>query len=181
MEAYTAYVALLLQRFHQDGTPPSSYGPRNSPPSRWPNAPTTIRHSPGRKPITAGQGKNKPWSSETVHASTSLAASQISPEELADVLRGQWLIEDRLHWVRDVTYDEDRSQVRPANGPASWPACATSPSPSYASAASSISPPPPDTAPDDQNAHYKRSRNCSTINPTLPGPASHTQSRSAAT
>ena len=26
-------------------------------------------------------------------------------------------IEDRLHWVRDVTYDEDRSQVRTANGP----------------------------------------------------------------
>ncbi len=25
--------------------------------------------------------------------------------------------EHRLHWVRDVTYDEDRSQVRTANGP----------------------------------------------------------------
>ncbi len=32
-------------------------------------------------------------------------------------MRGHWLIEDRLHWVRDVTYDEDRSQVRTANGP----------------------------------------------------------------
>jgi hypothetical protein len=28
-----------------------------------------------------------------------------------------WGIEDRLHRVRDVTYDEDRSQVRTGNGP----------------------------------------------------------------
>lgn len=26
-------------------------------------------------------------------------------------------VENRLHWVRDVTYDEDRSQVRTGNGP----------------------------------------------------------------
>jgi hypothetical protein len=26
--------------------------------------------------------------------------------------RGHWHIENRLHWVRDVTFDEDRSQVR---------------------------------------------------------------------
>ena len=28
-----------------------------------------------------------------------------------------WVIEDRLHWVRDMDYDEDRSQVRTASGP----------------------------------------------------------------
>ena len=27
------------------------------------------------------------------------------------------MIADRLHWVRDMDYDEDRSQVRTANGP----------------------------------------------------------------
>jgi hypothetical protein len=31
--------------------------------------------------------------------------------------RGHWIIENGLHWVRDVTYDEDRSQVRKRNGP----------------------------------------------------------------
>ena len=31
--------------------------------------------------------------------------------------RGQWEIENRLHWVRDVTFDEDRSQVRKGSGP----------------------------------------------------------------
>ncbi len=40
-----------------------------------------------------------------------------SPAKLAAILRGHWLIEDRLHWIRDVIYDEDRSQVRTSNGP----------------------------------------------------------------
>jgi len=59
----------------------------------------------------------KRWSTETVYAITSLTATQISPAELADVIRGHWTIENRLHWVRDVVYDEDRSQIRTANGP----------------------------------------------------------------
>ncbi len=33
------------------------------------------------------------------------------------MLRGHWAIEDRLHWIRDVIYDEDRSQIRTARGP----------------------------------------------------------------
>jgi predicted transposase YbfD/YdcC len=63
-------------------------------------------------------GKNsKKWSAETVYAITSLTAIQARPAELARIARGHWGIEDRLHWVRDVTYDEDRSQVRTGNGP----------------------------------------------------------------
>ena len=31
--------------------------------------------------------------------------------------RGHWGIENRLHWVRDVTFDEDRSQVRTGAAP----------------------------------------------------------------
>ena len=37
--------------------------------------------------------------------------------DLARFIRGHRGIEDRLHRVRDVTYDEDRSQVRTGNGP----------------------------------------------------------------
>ena len=32
-------------------------------------------------------------------------------------MRGQWTIENRTHWVRDVTFDEDRSQVRTGHVP----------------------------------------------------------------
>ena len=31
--------------------------------------------------------------------------------------RGHWGIENRVHWVRDVTFDEDRSQVRTGSAP----------------------------------------------------------------
>jgi predicted transposase YbfD/YdcC len=59
----------------------------------------------------------KKWSTETVYAITSLTVIQARPADLARIARGHWGIEDRLHWVRDVTYDEDRSQVRTGNGP----------------------------------------------------------------
>jgi predicted transposase YbfD/YdcC len=61
-------------------------------------------------------GKKK-WSRETIYAITSLTATQASPAELAAIIRGHWMIEDRLHWVRDMDYDEDRSQVRTASSP----------------------------------------------------------------
>ncbi|MEK8017043.1 MAG: hypothetical protein VSS75_009260 [Candidatus Parabeggiatoa sp.] len=31
--------------------------------------------------------------------------------------RGHWTIENRSHYVRDVTFDEDHSQVRTGSGP----------------------------------------------------------------
>jgi|GEM_PF-1948750 len=32
-------------------------------------------------------------------------------------VRGHWEIENRLHWVRDVTFDEDRCQIRTGAAP----------------------------------------------------------------
>ncbi|MHB1595955.1 MAG: ISAs1 family transposase [Streptosporangiaceae bacterium] len=39
------------------------------------------------------------------------------PATLAAWVRGHWEIENRLHWVRDVTYLEDKSLVRAGNAP----------------------------------------------------------------
>lgn len=36
---------------------------------------------------------------------------------LLALVREHWTVENKLHWVRDVTFDEDRSQVRKGNGP----------------------------------------------------------------
>ena len=60
---------------------------------------------------------SRKWTTVTVYAITSLTAAQADPVLLARWLRGHWAIE-ALHWVRDVTFDEDRSQVRTGNGPA---------------------------------------------------------------
>jgi DDE family transposase len=54
---------------------------------------------------------------EVVYGVTSLHPEQAPPERLLALVRGQWQIENKLHWVRDVTFDEDRSQVRCGNIP----------------------------------------------------------------
>lgn len=54
---------------------------------------------------------------ERVYGVTSLAPPQASPARLLALVRAHWTIENRLHWVRDVTFDEDRSQVRRGAGP----------------------------------------------------------------
>jgi predicted transposase YbfD/YdcC len=59
----------------------------------------------------------KRFTTETVYAITDLLAHQAKPIQLADWIRGHWSIENKVHWVRDVTYDEDRSQIRTGNGP----------------------------------------------------------------
>ena len=53
----------------------------------------------------------------TVYAITSLTGFEADPGLLARWIRGHWGIENRWHWVRDVTYDEGRSAVRTGNGP----------------------------------------------------------------
>jgi len=54
---------------------------------------------------------------EIVYAVTSLSATDAHPSQVAGWLRGHWGIENRIHWVRDVTFDEDRSQIRTNAGP----------------------------------------------------------------
>jgi hypothetical protein len=54
---------------------------------------------------------------EVTYAITSVPAAQADARALADGLRGHWGIENKTHWVRDVTLDEDRSQVRSGAAP----------------------------------------------------------------
>jgi predicted transposase YbfD/YdcC len=55
-------------------------------------------------------------STVTVYAITNLTTTQAPPADLADWLRGHWLIET-LHYLRDVTFGEDASRVRTGNAP----------------------------------------------------------------
>jgi hypothetical protein len=54
---------------------------------------------------------------ETSYIITSLTPQRASPAQLLHLVRGHWGIENRLHWVRDVTFDEDRCQIRTGAAP----------------------------------------------------------------
>jgi hypothetical protein len=57
------------------------------------------------------------WRTLTVYAITSLPFAQANPARLADLLRGHWTIENGLHYVRDIAFAEDASQLRTGAGP----------------------------------------------------------------
>ncbi|HCJ79496.1 MAG TPA: hypothetical protein DHV84_05855 [Desulfotomaculum sp.] len=48
---------------------------------------------------------------------TSLSSERATAGYLLESIRGHWSIENSLHWVRDVTFDEDRSQIRTGSAP----------------------------------------------------------------
>ena len=64
-----------------------------------------------------GGGSAKRTTVEVVYLVCSLPMGQAQPEQVAAWVRGHWKIENRLHWVRNVVFDEDHHQLRTANGP----------------------------------------------------------------
>ena len=77
---------------------------------RWPHAGQVCAI---RREITRKGQITVEWG----YAVTSLRPTQADARRLLTLWRGHWSIENQLHWVRDVTFDEDRCQVRTGTGP----------------------------------------------------------------
>ena len=54
---------------------------------------------------------------EVAYAVPSLSPHRATPAQLLTLWREHWHIENKLHWVRDVTFGEDGSTVRAGVGP----------------------------------------------------------------
>jgi len=79
----------------------------------FPHARLAIQITRRRRTLTGAKRHT-----ETVYAITDLSYDQISAAQLAGMLRSHWTIENRLHWIRDVVFAEDLSQIRTGHGPA---------------------------------------------------------------
>ncbi len=79
----------------------------------WPEFTGVAQVAQLRRTVTRSGKK----SVEVVYLITSADHHEAPPAVLAAWVQEHWGIENRLHWVRDVTYDEDRSQVRTATLP----------------------------------------------------------------
>lgn len=60
---------------------------------------------------------------EVVYLITILPPGQDGPQDLLALVRGHWAIENSLHYVRDVTFAEDRSRLRTGHAPQLLAAC----------------------------------------------------------
>jgi predicted transposase YbfD/YdcC len=72
----------------------------------WPGAKQVLRRRCRRISLKSGQ-----VSRETTYAITSLSPEQASAAQLEKLWRGHWTIENRVHYVRDVTMGEDTGQM----------------------------------------------------------------------
>jgi predicted transposase YbfD/YdcC len=55
-------------------------------------------------------------STETVYLITALTPRRADPHRLLALIRGHWSVESR-HWLRDMTFGEDRSRLRSGSAP----------------------------------------------------------------
>jgi predicted transposase YbfD/YdcC len=56
-------------------------------------------------------------SRETVYVITDLPSRKADAQRIAELVRAEWGIENKIHYVRDVTLGEDSSRIRTGHGP----------------------------------------------------------------
>lgn len=78
----------------------------------FPGTAQVFRITRQRTDRTTGKHESHTWVGVT-----SLPLLLAGPARIAALLRGHWQIENRLHYVRDVTYGEDASRVRTGTAP----------------------------------------------------------------
>lgn len=78
----------------------------------WPGVQQVFEYTTERKNITTGEVET-----QKQYGITSLSPAGANAAKLLEYKRGHWTIENQSHWIRDVVFGEDASQVRRANIP----------------------------------------------------------------
>ena len=78
----------------------------------WPGVHQVFRLDRQRTILKTGEVRT-----QTVYGITSLSGQRANADQLLGLVRGQWYIENGSHWIRDVTFGEDHSQVRSGHLP----------------------------------------------------------------
>lgn len=86
----------------------------------WPHLAQICRLERWRQQVR--QGQIVTTEHEVSYAITSAPPERADATALLRTIRGHWSIENRTHYVRDVTFDEDRSQIRSGAAPQAFAA-----------------------------------------------------------
>jgi predicted transposase YbfD/YdcC len=78
----------------------------------WPDVAQVMRRTCRRCHLRTGKIET-----EVTYGITSLPRSLAGPAQLEQFWRGHWTIENRLHYVRDETWREDRCQLHSGHAP----------------------------------------------------------------
>ncbi len=78
----------------------------------WPAVGQVLRRTCVRADVRTGK-----CSVEVSYGITSLSVAEANAATLEALWRGHWTIENKVHYVRDETFGEDRGQVRTGNAP----------------------------------------------------------------
>lgn len=87
----------------------------------WPHAQQICRLE--RRRVLVRQGQIVKTEHEVTYLITSASPERADAAVLLRTNRGHWGIENRTHHVRDVTFDEDRHQLRSGAAPQAFAAC----------------------------------------------------------
>lgn len=79
---------------------------------RWPDVAQVLRRTCRRRNLRTGR-----LETEVTYGLTSVPRELAGPTELEHFWRGHWTIENRVHYVRDETFGEDRCQLWTGTGP----------------------------------------------------------------
>jgi predicted transposase YbfD/YdcC len=84
----------------------------------WPGAAQVLRRTCERQVISTGK-----YSCEVSYGLTNLTPREAQAPELEALWRGHWTIENRGHYVRDVSLGEDAHQAHCGQTAVPWPFC----------------------------------------------------------